>query len=109
MPLGATALKVDQGTTGIAIAVYQQPHSAVTKFRNQYATYNPWWYIETHGGLIDPGPPPPWLQFAAAALALASTAERVSPQLRASVLEVALQQVALTTAAIKKEIKASQK
>ena len=109
MPVGTTTLNVDKGTTGIAIAIYQQPHSSVTKFPNQAALYNPWWWIETHGGLVPPGPAPTWLLEFVAALTLAATAERVSPQLRTSVLEVALRQVSLTAAAIKKELKASQK
>lgn len=109
MPVGTTALNVAKGTSGIAIAIYQQPHSNVTKFPNQYTIYNPWWWIETHGGLVPPGPPPTWLLELVGALTLGATAERVSPQLRSSVLKVALQQVSLTATAIKKEIKAPQK
>jgi hypothetical protein len=109
MPVGTTALNVDKETIGIAVAIYQQPDSILTKVPSQYATYNPWWWIETHGGLVAPGPLPPWLLEFVAALTLAATAERVSPQLRTSVLEAALGQVSLTAAAIKKEIKAPQK
>jgi hypothetical protein len=108
MPVGETTLNVTQGTMGIAIAVYQKPQSFVTKFPN-YVTYDPWWWIETHGGLVPPGPPPPWIREFIAVLSLGATAERVSPRLRGEVLQVALQQIALTTAAVKKEIKVSQK
>ncbi len=67
--------------------------------------YNPWWWIETRGGLVPPGPPPPWLQEFVAALTLAGNANRLSPQLRAGVLELALEQISIASAAIKKEIK----
>jgi hypothetical protein len=108
MPAGATTLNVDQGTLGIAIAIYQQPHSIVVKLPDE-ATYNPWWWIETHGGLVPPGPGPQWMRDFVAALTLAATAERISPQLRSSVLEVVLRQISLTVTAIKKEIKGPQK
>ena len=72
------------------------------------ATYNPWWRIETRGGLVPPGPPLPWLQEFGAAQTLAGIATRVSPQLRAGVLELALEQISIASAAVKKDIKALQ-
>jgi hypothetical protein len=108
MPTGTPTLNLAQGSSGIAIAIYQQHHSQVTKF-GDYARYNPWWWIETYGGLVPPGPPPPWLRELVEVLALGTTAERVSPSLRNSVLEIALRQVEIATATIKKEIKTSQK
>ncbi len=73
--------------------------------------YDPWWWLKTHWGLVPPGPPPPWewLQHFAAVLALAKTADAVAPALRSSVLDIALKQVNIAAAAIKKEIKAAQK
>lgn len=73
------------------------------------AIYNPWWWIETHGGLVPPGPPPPWLQEFVAALTLAGMASRVPPQGRVGVLELALEQISIASAAIKKDIKALKK
>jgi len=70
--------------------------------------YNPFWGPETHWGLT-PGPPPPpppwWPQFAAA-LVLADTANKVFPQLRADVLELALRQLTITAEGIRREIDA---
>jgi hypothetical protein len=71
------------------------------------AIYNPWWWIETRGGLVPPGPPPPWLQEFLGALALAGNAG-VTPQQRAGLLERALEQIPIATAALKAEIKALQ-
>jgi len=68
--------------------------------------FNPWWSIETRGGLVPPGPPPPWWQEFLAALTLAGDASMVSPQLRAGVLELALEQMSIASAAIKNEIEA---
>jgi len=72
-----------------------------------YEAYNQWWWFETHGGLLPPGsnPSDPFVKQSEALLALAYAANSVSPQLRANVLETALQQASLTSAALKKEIK----
>lgn len=106
MLVGAALLNLPKGTTGIAIAVYQKPQSVVGKKPPYYAEYNPWWWFETHGGLVSPGPGPEWLGEFASALSLAATAERVAPELRNGVLQVALRQAALVTAAIEKDMKA---
>jgi probable HAF family extracellular repeat protein len=69
--------------------------------------YNFWWWFETHGGLLPPGsnPSDPFVSQSEALLSLAHAANNVSPQLRADVLETALQQVSQTSAMLKKEIK----
>jgi hypothetical protein len=76
--------------------------------RDWYA-YDMWWKIKTHGGLLPPSPWPdpigPWFAQFAAALSLADAARSVSPRLRASVLQLALQQISIASAALKKEIK----
>lgn len=110
MPTGSATLNVAKGTMGIAVAIYQRPNtSTIGKDPGYWAIYDPWWWIKTHGGLVPPGPDPnPWVRQFASALELVSTAERVSPQVRTSVLEAALDQIAHTTSAIKKEIKAAE-
>jgi hypothetical protein len=72
-------------------------------------TYDPWWWIETRGGLVPPGPPPPWLTNLNAISALARAAETVEPQLRSSVLEIALKHVAILSREIEKQMKAEQR
>jgi hypothetical protein len=73
------------------------------------ATYDPWWWYKTLGGLVPPPPRDPWLQEFVAALTLAQAAARVSPRLQAKVLEVALEQISVTAATIKQEIKSLEK
>ncbi len=88
-----------------AFAFYNQVPPTI-KIQRHYEIYDPWWWIRTHGGLTPPLPDPqPWLLQYAAALALAETAEKVSPGLRSAVLEIALQQLSITSSLIKKEIK----
>lgn len=73
---------------------------------DHYVVYNPWWWIETLGGLVPPQPDPqPWLHEYRAILSLAETANKVSPKLRSAVLEIALQQLSIVSTAIKKDIK----
>lgn len=89
----------------IAFAFYNEVEQAIGRPQSP-VLYNPWWWIETHGGLVPPGPPGPWLREFAAALALADSANRVAPELRASVLKIALRQLSVATATIRKEIDA---
>jgi len=73
-----------------------------------HGIYNPWWWIETHGGLTPPGPlgpEGPWMREYLAALRLAQMADRVSPTLRGSTLKLALEQLNATAALIKREMK----
>ncbi len=105
MPVGNTTLPVPKDTVGIAIAVYQQSGSRVTPNIPWYAAYNPWWWIETHGGLVPPGPSDPWTREIASAVALSDMASKVSPQVRVSVLESALKQMSVAAASIEKQIK----
>ena len=72
-------------------------------------TYDPWWWIETRGGLVAPGPPPPWRTNLNALSTLIQTAETVAPQLRSSVLEIALKQVSILSRQIKKQLEADQR
>ncbi|PYJ28214.1 MAG: hypothetical protein DMF24_04815 [Verrucomicrobia bacterium] len=105
MPVGTTTLGVAKGTIGIAIAIYQRPESGIIGRLGQYAEYDPWWWIKTHGGLVPPGPSDPWVSEFAAAVVLAEAANRVSRSLKAGVLEIALKQISNTAAEIRKQIK----
>ena len=89
-----------------AFAFYNETVPTLRRVPIHYEIYDPWWWIRTHGGLTPPLPDPqPWLSLHAAALALSEAAERVSPKLKSKVLEIVLQQLSLTSAAIKKQIK----
>ena len=109
MPVGNNTLQVAKGTVGIAIAIYQKSQSGLTVDPRQYAAYNPWWWIETHGGLVPPGPSDPWTREIAAATVLSDTVSKVSPQVKARVLETVLQQLSVAKATIEKEIKTLEK
>lgn len=71
--------------------------------------YNPWWWIETLGGLVPPPPRDPWLQQILATIGLANAAQKVSPQLRARVLEIALEQIVAASATLKEQIEGLQR
>lgn len=105
MPVGNNTLQVAKGTVGIAIAVYQQSGSRITPNIPWYAAYNPWWWIETHGGLVPPGPSDPWTREIASAVALSDMASKVSPQVRVSILESVLKQMSVAASSIEKQIK----
>jgi len=72
------------------------------------ATFNPWWWIETLGGLVAPGPTP-WMREIVGALSLVASSRAVSPKLRVQVLELTLEQLSVTSGEITKEIKALQR
>jgi len=68
--------------------------------------FDPLWWLKQLGlGPHIPNPSDPISNQAAAAIALLLAARNVSPELRASVLELALRQGSLTSAAIKMELK----
>ena len=54
-PVGNATLNVAKGTNGMAVAIYQNPPPRIPP---NIVAYNPWWWIETHGGLVPPGPNP---------------------------------------------------
>jgi hypothetical protein len=71
--------------------------------------YDPSWDIRTMGGVLPDPDPPVWLPAVEAALVLARSANRVSPQQRANILELASEYTSIASAAIKEEIKTLQK
>jgi hypothetical protein len=89
-----------------AFAFYNEVGRIDVRIPGPYEIYDPWWWIKTHWGTTPPLPDPePWLPQFAAAMALAVAAKKVSSRLRTSVLEIALQQLSIASATIKKEIK----
>lgn len=91
----------------VAFGVYNST-TLPLRINPHYEIYDPWWYFKTHGGLTPPlpiDPTGPWLGEFAAALALAQASNKISPRLRASLLRVALEQVGIASASLKKEIK----
>jgi hypothetical protein len=102
-PQGNTTLNVPKGTNGIAIAIYQQTSNGHV-IPPYYARYNPWWWIETHGGLVPPGHGDPWISQIATAITLVGVANQASPQVRGRILEVALQQAKIAISALEKQI-----
>jgi hypothetical protein len=87
----------------IAFAFYSEVEE-VFRVPRPPAIYNPWWGPETHWGLTPGPPPPPWWHQFVAALVLADGSNRVSPELRAGVLELALRQLSITADSMRKEI-----
>jgi len=90
-----------------SIAFYNETKQSLFVPPREYL-YDPWWWVKTRGGLVPPGPPPPWIQEFGAALALADAAISVSPRLRSRVLEVALEQLSIASDTIKHRIESLQ-
>jgi hypothetical protein len=90
----------NSSTATIGLRSYPAPHPP-----RPWPIYDPWWWIETHGGVVPPGPPAPWSQDSITALAaLIHTADLVAPELRSRVLEIALQQAATLSNEIKEQM-----
>jgi hypothetical protein len=94
------SLTVTSISSQIAAAIY-----FFCKLRSTEGLYNPWWWIETRGGLVPPGPPDPWLQQFGVVASLADAAKRASPQLRGRILEMALEQLSIASAAIRQQVR----
>jgi hypothetical protein len=66
--------------------------------------YNPWWWIETHGGLVPPGPTDPFrIQIEAASRILEAT-ESLSTDIRARGIELAMHQLAVANDRLKQAL-----
>src|SRR5262249_29774638 len=108
MPVGNDTLNVPEGTSGIAVAVYQAQKSLVPRLPGD-AFYNPWWWFETHGGLVPPGPQPQWLVGLAPLISLARATSGMPRELQIETLQIGLKQLSKVASAVKTEIKALQK
>ncbi len=104
MPVNATTLQLPKGTSGIAIAIYQQAAQVVRpRFNpNQYAI---WQWVD-YGTMVDGGPHPwnPFVNQLMAGVALAAAVKGVDEKLRAELAKVAVQQIKLAAAAIEKSM-----
>jgi len=109
MPVSATTLQLTKGTTGIAIAIYQQAAQVVRqRFNpNQYAI---WQWVD-YGTMVDGGPHPwnPFVNQLMAGVALAAAVKGVDEKLRGELAKVAVQQIKLAAAAIEKSMQSSLK
>jgi hypothetical protein len=106
-------LQAKAQTTAIAFAFYQATSGSgpvVQPGRYAVGTWVSWGVMVDGGGPTGAGPVPPWnpyIKELAAGLALADAASKVSPKLRANVLDLAAKQVSIATDAIKKKMQAT--
>lgn len=116
-PNGPTVNNADvtvmPGCVFVAFAVYSTPPPPDAFVVPTYEIYDVWWWIKTRGGKVPPippwGPGDPYMQQIAAVMVLAKTADIVAPQLRPSVLKVALEQLTVASATIKQELEKTKK
>jgi hypothetical protein len=96
------------------IVVHHNDHVFAYAFYNEvqtgwklppnYLLYNPWWWIETHGGLVPPGPTDPFrIQIEAASRILEAT-NSLSAGVRAGGIELALHQLSVAQKALEQEL-----
>ena len=106
-PDTSTTLQVPKGTTGIAIAIYQQPQQPThPKFNpNQYAI---WQWVD-YGTMVDGGPHPwnPYVDQLMYGVALAAAARGFDPRVQGQLLNIAMEQVNLAAGRIQEAIKGS--
>ncbi|VVB87721.1 Uncharacterised protein [uncultured archaeon] len=106
-------LQAKAQSTAIAFAFYQATSGVGPVLQpGRYAagTWVSWGVMVDGGGPTGAGPVPPWnpyIRELAAGLALADAASKVSPRLRANVLDLAAKQVSIATDAIKKKMQAT--
>jgi hypothetical protein len=87
----------------VAFAFYNEVE---TKWRipPNYYLYNPWWWIETHGGLVPPGPTDPFrIQLGAVAQILEATSSS-SGEVRVRGIELALLQLSTAESVLRKQL-----
>jgi hypothetical protein len=82
MPVGSTTLNVAKGTNGMAVAIYQSPPPPPPRIPPNIVAYNPWWWIETHGGLVPPGPNPWERELMSAVQQLTMTIQALQQQVK---------------------------
>ena len=86
-----------------AYAFYNEVQTG-SKLPPNYLLYNPWWWIETHGGLVPPGPTDPFrIQIEAASRILEAT-NSLSADVRAGGIELALHQLSVAQKALEQEL-----
>jgi hypothetical protein len=105
--VGNQTLNVPQHTEGMAVAIYQSPPPPPPRIPPNVLLYNPWWWIESWWG-HGPDPGPEWTRQLSVIGELIGLANQVSPQLKSRVLEIALQQMKLSTSNLENQIKGLQ-
>ncbi|TCW87340.1 hypothetical protein C5O80_05330 [Burkholderia sp. SRS-46] len=109
MPAAAEALNVPQGTTGIAVAIYQRPASPprVAFNPNQYAI---WQWVD-YGTMVDGGIHPwnPYVNQLMVGVAMAVAARGVHAELRGKLAAIAAEQIGIAAAAIQHSIESTVK
>jgi hypothetical protein len=74
-----------------------------------YLLYNPWWWIETHGGLVPPGPVDPFrLQLEAVSRILEATSS-LTGEVRARGIELALHQLSIAETGMREQLNSLRK
>jgi hypothetical protein len=108
MPVNVTTLQVPQGTTGIAVAIYQQ--AQVPQHKVHPGQYAMWQWVD-YGTMVDGGPHPwnPFVNQLMGGIALAGAARGFDERVRGELLKVANQQIKLAAEAIAKSIQSSMK
>ena len=108
MPVNSTTLQVPKGTTGIAVAIYQQAQVARAKFK--FHEYAMWQWVD-YATMVDGGPHPwnPMVNQLMAGVALGAAARGFDEKVRGELVRVAIQQVKLAAAAIEKSMQSAMK
>lgn len=97
---------VHHGDDVYAFAFYNEVQQG-WKLPPNYWLYNPWWWIETHGGLVPPGPTDPFrIQIEAASRILEAT-RSLSADVRAGGIELAMRQLSIARNALEQELKST--
>jgi hypothetical protein len=91
----------------VAFAFYSEVQSR-HRVPPYYVAYNPWWWFETHGGLVPPGPTDPFRVQLGAVAEIIEATRSLSAGMRAGGIELALRQLSITEKTLRKELNALQ-
>ena len=107
-PAGTLALQVAKATTGIAVAIYQQPQQSTQPSRPVFngKEYETWQWVD-YGTMVDGGPHPwnPLVNELMRGVALAAAARGVDKQLRPNLMKVAVEQIKLSSEKLQESIR----
>lgn len=111
-PLGSGSISLNRrlpieiNTGGISFAIYGRKEKPEPPKAIDW-----WWWFRTKGGLLPPQPADPfrkWVRELIISISLVEAAAEASEGIKKKTLQTAVEQVALTAASIKKEIKQKQ-
>lgn len=100
---GARDIVVRRNDRVMAFAFYHSVRRTITLPNERL--FNPFWWIETHGGLVPPKPDGPWLNELLGAIVLGATAGGVHGAVRRGVLDLTLKQLAVASKSLKTAIR----